>query len=128
MILLGFRAEKYHESIIEVSWFLLFLYKVLRFLFFFSLFFIRFLFVFDVLIQNYNQSSHRHWVPKFGFSIWALDTHSTGCQCPSLVLSMPTIWSLSARLMGTGRPLNGLWQTILWTLFLVQLVCFLPYS
>ena len=26
----------------------------------------------------------------------------------SIVLSMPITWSLSARLMGIGRPLNGL--------------------
>lgn len=58
-------------------------------------------------------------MPKFRLSIWVLDTRSTGSQCPSLVFSMPITWSLSARLMGTGRPLNGLWQTILWTLFLV---------
>ena len=70
--------------------------------------FILFYFVFNVLIQNYNQSSHLHRVPKFRLSIWVLDAHGTGSQCPSLVLSMPITWSLSARLMGAERPLNGL--------------------
>ena len=108
-------SSKYHD-------FHFFFTRYFDFIFFFTSFFIRFYFVFDVLIQNYNQSSHWHWVPKFRLSIWALDAHGTGSQCPSLVLSMPTTCSLSARLMGTDRPLNGLWQTILWTLFLVQLV------
>ena len=34
--------------------------------------------------------------------------HSTGNKCPSLVLSMPITWSLSARVTGTQRPANVL--------------------
>ncbi len=46
--------------------------------------------------------------PKKYKKLWALDTGSTGNQCPSLVLPMPVTWSLSAHLMSTDRPLNGL--------------------
>ena len=47
-------------------------------------------------------------VPKSHPTKWALDAHSTGNKCPSLVLSMPITWSLSARVTGTQRPANVL--------------------
>lgn len=47
-------------------------------------------------------------VPKSYPTKWALDAHSTGNKCPSLVLSMPITWSLSARVTGTQRPANVL--------------------
>ena len=47
-------------------------------------------------------------VPKNHPTKWALDAHSTGNECPSLVLSMPITWSLSARVTGTQRPANVL--------------------
>ena len=39
---------------------------------------------------------------------WTLDAHSTGNECPSLVLPMPITWSLSARVTGTQGPANVL--------------------
>ena len=47
-------------------------------------------------------------VPKIHPTLWVLDAHCTGNECPLLVLSMPDTWSLSAHLMVSDRPLNGL--------------------
>ena len=47
-------------------------------------------------------------VPKNHPVQWALGTHSTGNECPPLVLSMPIKWSLSARVTGSQRPANVL--------------------
>ena len=47
-------------------------------------------------------------VPKKHPTLWVLDAHCTGNECPLLVLSMPDTWSLSAHLMVSDRPLNGL--------------------
>lgn len=55
-----------------------------------------------------NTNSLLKIVPKNYPIKWALDTHSTGNKCPSLVLSMPITWSLSARVTGTQRPANVL--------------------
>ena len=50
-------------------------------------------------------------VPHFGYSA----PPGTGNESPLLVLLMPVTCSLSAHLMVTDRPLNGLWQNILCT-------------
>ena len=47
-------------------------------------------------------------VPKNHPTLWVLDARCTGNECPLLVLSMPDTWSLSAHLMVSDRPLNGL--------------------
>ena len=47
-------------------------------------------------------------VPKNHPTLWVLDAHCTGNECPLLVLSMPDTWSQSAHLMVSDRPLNGL--------------------
>ena len=47
-------------------------------------------------------------VPKNRRKLWALSARSMGNECPLLVLSMPDTWSLSAHLMVSYRPLNGL--------------------
>ena len=47
-------------------------------------------------------------VPKNHHIKWALDAHRTGNEYPSLVLSMPFTWSLSARVTGTQGPANVL--------------------
>lgn len=52
-------------------------------------------------------------VPKNRPILWALDAYYMGNECPLLVLSMPDTWSLSAHLMVSYRPLNGLLQTTL---------------
>ena len=70
-------------------------------------------------------------VPKNRPTLWALSARHTGNDCPLLVLSMPDTWSLSAHLMVSYRPLNGLLQTTLCALvpnsgcqsFLLFLVC-----
>lgn len=100
MILLGFRAEKYHKSIMIFTFSLQGTSFFILFLFFFYSFL-----MFKIKI-TINQLTGIE-CPNLG-SIWVLDARSTGNQCPLLVLSMPTTWSLSARLMGTDRPLNGL--------------------
>ena len=43
-------------------------------------------------------------VPKNHHIKWTLDAHRTGNEYPSLVLSMPFTWSLSARVTGTQGP------------------------
>ena len=43
-------------------------------------------------------------VPKNRRKLWALIARSMGNECPSHGLSMPDAWSLSARLMVSGRP------------------------
>ena len=70
-------------------------------------------------------------VPKNRPTLWALSARRTGNDCPLLVLSMPDTWSLSAHLMVSYRPLNGLLQTTLCAFipnsgcqsFLLFLVC-----
>ena len=70
-------------------------------------------------------------VPKNRPTLWALNARRTGNDCPLLVLSMPDTWSLSAHLMVSYRPLNGLLQTTLCAFipnsgcqsFLLFLVC-----
>ena len=47
-------------------------------------------------------------MPKNHSVKWALDAHSTGNECPSLVLSMPITCSLSARVTGTLGTANVL--------------------
>lgn len=47
-------------------------------------------------------------VPKNRPILWAFDACYMGDECPLLVLSMPDTWSLSAHLMVSYRPLNGL--------------------
>ena len=47
-------------------------------------------------------------VPKKYPTLWAISARRTGNDCPLLVLSMPDTWSLSAHLMVSYRPLNGL--------------------
>ena len=47
-------------------------------------------------------------MPKNRPILWVLDAHSMGNECPLLVLSMPDTWSMSAHLMVSDRPLNGL--------------------
>ena len=47
-------------------------------------------------------------VPKNHPTLWVLDAHCAGNECPLLVLSMPDTWSQSAHLMVSDRPLNGL--------------------
>ena len=56
-------------------------------------------------------------VPKNRPILWALDAYYMGNECPLLVLSMPDTWSLSAHLMVSYRPLNGLLQTTLCVTF-----------
>ena len=70
-------------------------------------------------------------LPKNRPMFWAVSARRTGNDCPLLVLSMPDTWSLSAHLMVSYRPLNGLLQTTLCAFipnsgcqsFLLFLVC-----
>ena len=55
-----------------------------------------------------SEAADSHRVPKKRPIRWALNAHRTGNECPLLVLSMPDTWSLSAHLMVSDRPLNGL--------------------
>ena len=57
---------------------------------------------------NLGSAGKSQKVPKKRPILWVLDAHSTGNECPSLVLSMPITWSLSARVTGTQRPANVL--------------------
>ena len=59
-------------------------------------------------------------VPKNRPMLWTLSARLTGNDCPLLVLSMPDTWSLSAHLMVSYRPLNGLLQ--------ITLCAFIPNS
>lgn len=78
-----------------------------------------------------SEAADSHEVPKNHPTLWVLDAHCTGNECPLLVLSMPDTWSLSAPLMVSYRPLNGLLQTTLCVFipnptcqsFLLFLVC-----
>ena len=121
MILFGLLYKKYHRSImnmIEVSW--------------------------NCHRSIIKPSQNRHKAsciiskpptcekcPKNRPILWALDAYYMGNECPLLVLSMPDTWSLSAHLMVSYRPLNGLLQTTLCAFipnsgcqsFLLFLVC-----
>ena len=55
-----------------------------------------------------GKAAYSHEVPKNYQTLWALNTHSIGNECPLLGLPMPDTWSPSAHLTGTDRPLNGL--------------------
>ena len=55
-----------------------------------------------------GEAAYSHEVPKNYQTLWALNTHSTGSECPLLGLPMPDTWPPSAHLTGTDRPLNGL--------------------
>ena len=46
-------------------------------------------------------------VPKKPSDFWALCAHRMGNKCPSLGLSMPIAWSLSARRLVPECPLDG---------------------
>ena len=79
-----------------------------------------------------SEAANSQEVPRNRHPIlWVLDAHCTGNKCPSLVLSMPDTWSLSAHLMVSYRPLNDLLQTTLCAFipnptcqsFLLFLVC-----
>lgn len=78
-----------------------------------------------------SEAADSQKVPKNHPTLWVLDAHYTGNECPLLVLSMPDTWSLSAPLMVFGRPLNDLLQTTLCAFipnptcqsFLLFLVC-----
>ena len=59
-------------------------------------------------------------VPKNRPIFWALDACYMCNECPFLVLSMPDTWSLSAHLMVSDSPLNGLLQ--------ITLCAFIPNS
>lgn len=60
-----------------------------------------------------SEAADSQEVPRNRPTLWALDTCSTGNECPLFVLSMPDTWSLSAHLMVSDRPLNDLLQTTL---------------
>ena len=60
-----------------------------------------------------SETADSQEVPKKRLILWALDAYSTGNECPLLGLSMLDTWSLSAHLMVSDRPLNGLCQTTL---------------
>ena len=78
-----------------------------------------------------SEAADSQEVPKSRPMLWALSARRTGNDCPLLVLSMPDTWSLSAHLMVSYRPLNGLLQTTLCAFipnsgcqsFLLFLVC-----
>ena len=55
-----------------------------------------------------SEAADSQEVPKNHPTLWELDAHCTGDECPLLVLSMPDTWSQSAHLMVSDRPLNGL--------------------
>ena len=55
-----------------------------------------------------SEAANSQEVPRNRQTLWVLDAHCTGNECPLLVLSMPDTWSLSAHLMVSDRPLNGL--------------------
>lgn len=86
-------------------------------------------------MHNSEAADPQKKVPKKRPTLWALDTCSTGNECPLLVLSMPDTWSLSAHLMVSDRPLNDLLQTTLCAFipnptcqsFLLFLVCVVIY-
>ena len=60
-----------------------------------------------------GEAAYPHEVPKSHQTLWALNTHKTGNECPLLGLPMPDTWSLNAHLTGTVSPFNGLYQTVL---------------
>ena len=69
--------------------------------------------------------------PTFGHSVntaWAMNARRLFCLCPSLVLSMPVAWSLSAHLMGKTDHLMVSYRTAYVILFLIQLVNLSSYS
>ena len=68
-----------------------------------------------------SEAADSHEVPKNHPTLWVLDAHCTGNECPLLVLSMPDTWSLSAPLMVSYR-LRYVF------LFLIQLVNLSSYS
>ena len=78
-----------------------------------------------------SEAADSQEVPINRPTLWVLDAHRTGNECPLLVLSMPDTWSMSAPLMVSGRPLNGLLQITLCVFipnptcqsFLLFLVC-----
>ena len=71
-------------------------------------FLLRFHYQFFVPYRSILELGKTQEVPKNHPILWALYTLSTGNECPLLVLLMPVTWSLSAHLMVTDRPLNGL--------------------
>ena len=68
-----------------------------------------------------SEAANSQEVPRNRQTLWVLDAHCTGNECPLLVLSMPDTWSLSAHLMVSDRPPYVL-------LFLIQLVNLSSYS
>ena len=55
-----------------------------------------------------SEAANSQEVPRNRQTLWVLDAHCTGNECPLLGLSMPVAWSLSAHLTGTDKSLNGL--------------------